>query len=186
MSTSEHRPWLWLVGGLGIGLMFGVGLLTGLWMSGDSSTMVFPERALNAAAATNSDSFAVATGAIDSDVEGFYTLDFLTGQLQCVVMYRSGKFGGIFTGSILKDLPQAAGKKPHYLMVTGTANFPGQVGQTTPARSVVYILDTTSGKFACYSLAWNSNNANATIPQQGTFIPLDGGVARNVAIRPGS
>ena len=64
-----------------------------------------PEFPLQAATATVGGSFAIATGMIDSDVEGLFVLDFVTGDLQCAVLnFRTGKFNAVFRANVLQDL----------------------------------------------------------------------------------
>ncbi len=41
-----------------------------------------PETVLNASASHGGETFAMATGPVDADVEGLFMLDFLTGELQ--------------------------------------------------------------------------------------------------------
>ena len=53
-------------------------VLSGLW----------PQTPLHATATDRSDTFAIATGAVDDDTEAVYFLDFLTGDLRAVVLGR--------------------------------------------------------------------------------------------------
>ena len=129
---------------------------------------------LHAATAAQNDAYAMATGAIDEDVEGVYLLNFLTGDLQCsVISVRTGVFAGLFKTNVIKDLGMDPAKQPAYLMATGQVNFPRGGGAARQAFSVVYVLDTTSGKFAAYSLPWRRDMANLGRPQMGMLVLMD-------------
>ena len=87
-SWLQRKPVLWLSLGLAMGLLVGVGMfagalvVTGLHRPLARGPMEFP---LYASASHGGDGFAMATGNIDEDVDGLYTLDFLTGDLMCWV-----------------------------------------------------------------------------------------------------
>ena len=81
-----NRPLWMLIVGLSAGLLLGVGMLTGALVTIahlNSDTQRMPEVVLNATASHSGETFAMATGPIDSDVEGLFVLDYLTGELQC-------------------------------------------------------------------------------------------------------
>ena len=137
---------------------------------------------LHADSAVSGDNFAIATGRIDGDVDGVFTLDFLTGELQCAVLgSRTGKFNGLFKGNVVNDL--GVGQNPKYLMVTGRISLPRGVAPARVADSVVYILDTSTGNFATYGLPWRPELASAGRNQGGQLVLLDVGKARNAPIR---
>jgi len=141
---------------------------------------VAPTMAGNASA---NGAMAVATGPIDSDVEGFFTLDFRTGELQCFVFNtRTQQIGGRFRASVSTDLRLDVNTKPSYLLVTGYASFVRGAGVVRPANSIVYVTDTNSGNFAAYSVPWNSNLAKAAKPQVGNLVLLQVGSARPAAV----
>ncbi|MFC1757674.1 hypothetical protein ACFL2H_02765 [Planctomycetota bacterium] len=145
--------------------------------SGSPSTWNLNEKIVRADSATSNESFAMATGPIDQDVDGLITLDFLSGELQCVVLNRrTGKFNGLFKANVSADLGVAQNTK--YLMTTGRLNSPGQGG-----NSVIYVMDTTSGNFAAYGVPWRSDLASTQNPQSGGLILTDVGRARNAPIR---
>lgn len=167
----------WMVGGIGIGLVAGF-LLTS---PRDGAESLFPSRPLYASAAATSDQFAVATGSIDQDVEGYYTLDFLTGDLQCVVVYpKTGKMGARFRANVLGDLPPERGKRPTYLLVTGNATLPAPAKQLQPARSLAYVLDTATGKFAIYGFAYSAADAGNQKVQDGPMNLIGTNTAREI------
>jgi hypothetical protein len=141
-----------------------------------------PERYLHAEAAARGETLAVATGAIDEDVEGLFTVDFLTGDLQCFVLYVKSsapdKVGGRFVRNVVKDLGMEKGKKPRYLLVTGRANFPHGGGAVRPAFSAVYVIDDNTGKWAAYVVPWDRPKVVKGTPQTGTLILVGQGSAR--------
>ncbi len=191
----QKRSWA------GLGLVVAVAVCAGFWLGrsgaprGSASVRAEPDTpdldtpfgsvpVLQAATATNDDSFAVATGRIDEDVEGFFTLDFLTGELQCVVMnYRIAKLNAVFKTNVLKDLGVDQEKAPKYLMATAEVDFPRGGTIARPAQSVVYVLDTVTGNFAAYGLPWRRELAAAGRPQLGVLQLLDVGRARTAALR---
>lgn len=143
-----------------------------------------PPSLLQAASASQADNFAIATGPIDEDVEGLFVLDFVTGELQCVVLnYRTGRFGGLFRANVMQDLASDAAKKPKYVMVAGQINFPRGAAAARPGNSVVYVLDTSSGAFGAYGLPWRRELAATGRGQMAPMILLDVGRARTAALR---
>lgn len=181
--------------GLALGLLAGVGMMMAtrcaVWSQPSGQTGP-PEVILHAESATGCDSMAIATGPVDDDAEGLFTLDFLTGELSCFVLYTKGpaakSIGGRFktnvTAPALLGTP-AAGKKPHYLMVTGKANFV-RGGATTvrPGYSVVYVVDTNTGKWVAFGVPWNPGGSSRGQVQEAALIPLATDNARSAAIRP--
>jgi hypothetical protein len=150
----------------------------------ESLAGLLQEKQLRAATAAVGDSFAMATGPIDEEVEGLYMLDFLTGDLQCVVLnYRTTKFNAIFRTNVLNDLGVDPAKKPKYLMTTGAINIPRGYSVARPANSVVYVLETTTGRFAAYGIPWRRELAATARPQAFTLVLLDVGIARTAALR---
>ena len=136
--------------------------------------------------ATSTDSggtLTVATGKIDNETEGLYVLDSLTGNLYCRVLLSNGSVGGHFKTNVLAALEVEQGKQPNLLMVTGEASFTGRVGATRPARSVVHVVDSSSGKFATYSVMWNPGMAGRYEVQGSELKLLDRGTSRTLPIR---
>lgn len=145
--------------------------------SGNQAAWNLNGQVVRADSATGNESFAMATGAVDQDVDGLMTLDFLSGELQCVVLNRrTGKFNGLFKANVSADL--GIGQNTKYLMVTGRSNSPGQGG-----NSVIYVMDTTTGNFGVYGVPWRTDLASNQSPQSGALILTDVGKARNVPIR---
>jgi hypothetical protein len=175
-----------LLAGLGMGLLVSVGAAcavlqwSGAWEKARIRSL---ETRLHAAASHSSDTLAVATGYIDQGVEGIFVLDFISGYLTCGVLNpRSGQIAGLFRRNVAADLGVVQGKQPKYLMVTGYFDAKGTVSNTRPALSLVYVADSTTGRYVGYMLPWNSQALNANRPQIQNLVPIGGGSARNVAI----
>ena len=156
------RTWGTLAAGVAIGLAIGgalaAGVTFGRWNSQTAGIPGASDLRLKAMAAYGNDNFAVATGVIDNDVEGLYTLDFLTGDLQCyVVNPRNGALGGWFKTNVAKDLPPEGTKKPSYLLVTGTFRVQGAAGNQKPAASLCYVVDGNTGNCVAYSFPWGQS-----------------------------
>ena len=113
-----------------VGLLFGVAFLGGYFVKDSTGpTLLWPENAAMAAGGAQDDSFAMAVGRVDSNVEGVYILDFLTGELTCTVLdYRGGKFRSIFKANVIKDLRIEQVGRRKFLMLSGEVNFPRGVG----------------------------------------------------------
>ena len=118
---------------------------------------------LDATAAVSSEKFSMATGFLSQDAEGLFMLDHNSGLLQCSVMYpRAGTFAGNFTINVHDAL--GATKNARYMMVTGLVDLPSNNANPL-AKSVVYVLNTASGQFACYAVPYNRTMMNANRPQ---------------------
>jgi len=165
MSSSENKQannfnfatkaWFAVVGLVTIGLVAGIGAFVGVQLSNSQSGNPSPLE-LHAATSSYNDAVSMATGSITGEVEGLWLLDKESGQLQCWVLSpRSGAFAGIFATNVAKDLDGGRGK-PELLMTTGNFFYTGgKVANQTPARSVCYVANTTSGMVAGYSLGIN-------------------------------
>ena len=187
MWDSLKRPCGWMLLG---GLLVGAGVVLGLWASGRGGVTHnwaarFPrlrEQVLHASTASGGDNFAVATGAIDQDAEGIFVLDFLTGNLQCSVLNRNTmKFSALFRTNVAKDLGQTKNSK--YQMVTGLVNFRRGGGTYRPGMSVVYVLDSSSGRLMAYGVPWLREAAATGRPQIGSLLPIDALQVRMVQVR---
>ena len=143
------------VTGLGIGLGIAVGLTLGLMAGG-----LWPQTPLHATATDRVDTLAIATGPVDEDVEAIYFMDFLTGDLQSLVMGKNaGQFCGFFTINVAEHLGIDPGKNPRYLMVTGNVNLRRGGSRMQPSQAVVYVAEATSGKVGAYAIPWNPSMA---------------------------
>lgn len=179
------RSGMFLGAGLCLGLCVGVGMMIGTmatYSSLSQPSLQLPETLLQATASHGSDQFAIATGPISSEVEGVFFLDYITGDLTCLVVYpRTGKFSATYKTNVVSDLGIEQGKTPKYVMVTGGADFRAQnTGNLRPANCVVYVADANTGAFVAYGLPWNNAFANTGRPQGGTFTRLINGKAREL------
>jgi len=181
------RPTLMLGAGLTLGLLVGVGMLVGALTASkmqSPASVSFPETLLHATASHSGETLALATGQIDSDIEGLFVLDFLTGDLQCWVIYpRLGKIGAQYKHNVINDLGVQQGKKPSYVMVTGGAEIIRGASANTPAMCILYVADSNTGNVAAYTLLWNRNLHRAGAPQGGGFTLLATGKARMLEVR---
>ena len=133
------------------GVWLGIGLIGGLILGN-----FWPESPLHAVATDRYDTFAMATGPVDEEVEAVYFLDFLTGDLNAVVLGRTGTaFTAFYRYNVLNDLGVDPAKNPHYMMVTGMHNLRRGGARMLPSLSVVYVAEITTGTVAAYAIPWN-------------------------------
>jgi hypothetical protein len=176
-----------LAAGLAIGLTMGGAMTLGVWLGQQGPAAAvsdWSDLKLKAMASHGTDTFAIATGSVDDDVEGLYTLDFLTGDLQCFVINpRTGKFGGWFKTNVASHLGVEKGKKPSYLLATGLINVQGYGGNQRPAHSLCYVVDANTGDVAAFSFPW-AKSATAAGMAQATEMALVGKwKARDINLR---
>jgi hypothetical protein len=173
----------WIIAGTAILLVPSAAML-GWWFAPRSAPSVFPPGLLQAAATDANENFAIATGAISTDSEGFYILDFATGELNCFGLYaRSGQFGAHFTTNVTQHLPRQNAKGQRYLMVTGATDLPGVTSGAPQPSGCVYVLDASTGAFVAYGVPFNRALMNSLTPQQGFLQPLAQGIVRTVPNR---
>ncbi len=180
---------IWLMVGVFAAALAG-GLASG-WLSGGHAGDEHPLaggffKAINAhATATNSsDALIVATGEIDTAVEGIFTLDALTGELRGAVMNPAkGKFVAFYKYSNLaQDFDTA--KNPKFLMVTGLGELRSGYGPgKRAAHCIVYIAEVTSGRVIAYAVPWDQTAAGSPKGFLSTFYKVDAFSARDAAIR---
>jgi len=128
------------------------------------------------ATANMGEKYSIATGQVSDDSEGFFMLDHNSGLLQCIVIYpRSGRFLGQFSVNV-GDALGTSGKGGNYLIVTGGVNFPRASNRPT-APSVIYVLDTVSGNFACYGIPFDRGAVSTNRPQQREMVLINSGSA---------
>ncbi len=151
----HRKNWRWPVA-LAVGLIAGL-MLGGLW----------PSAALHAVATDRCETYAMATGPLDQDIEAVYLLDFLTGDLGAFVLGRQpGLWSGFFRRNVSADLGVDPQKNPKFLMVTGvTAMRRGSGGRTPWSGSVCYVFEVTSGRLAAYAIPWSAPTFAAGQPQ---------------------
>ncbi|MBM4001367.1 MAG: hypothetical protein FJ297_17840 [Planctomycetes bacterium] len=184
------RKWRWrrmhstVLSGLAVGIGMGVMLLAGMWLTGRTPpSHAFPPIPLHASGSSSGQTLAMATGMIDES-EGLFVLDFLTGNLNCFIINwrQPNKFTARFATNVVQVLGVEQGKKPDYVMVTGTMDFRQGAAFTRPAGSIVYVADANTGNFAAWAIPWNRQLANTGASQQGPLVLLDIGKARNLEI----
>lgn len=160
-------------------------LIAGFWLGSTqpSRQATAPLPPMLAAAAAASDNLAVATGQVSDDAEGIFFLDFITGDLQCLVYYpRQGAFGARYFANVQPHLG-GGGKNAKYLMVTGQAVTRASSGGARPGASLVYVTDVTSGLFAAYAIPWDQSLEASGREQSGPMIYVGGGPIRNYQLR---
>lgn len=132
---------------------------------------------IDATASAIGDEFSMATGQVSQDAEGVFVLDHASGLVQCNVLYpRTGQFGAAFQANV-KDALGGGGKNSKFLMVTGSAQFPGGASRGS-ANCVLYVLDQSTGGYACFGIPFNESAVNARTPQMGIMVLLAVGQAR--------
>jgi hypothetical protein len=169
----------------GLGLTLVAAVVGGFWLGTNTKTEASLPL-LHASTSAASSSMAVATGQISDNVEGIFFLDYVTGDLQCLVYYpRIGVFGARYTANVLDRLP-ANGRNAQYLMVTGTAIPTGTTGAARPGSTLVYVTDATSGTFAAYAVPWDRTAEAGGRLQSGPLVFIGGGPIRDFQLAPGS
>jgi len=117
--------------------------------------------AVHAVSANSDEAFAVCTAPVDGSNEGFFVLDFQTGDLSGGVLNQStGTFSGAYRCNVLTDLgfEPGAAKQPRFLLVSGMSNL--RRSQAGPlGQSVLYVTDSSTGRTAAYGIPWNSQQA---------------------------
>lgn len=127
--------------------------------------------------------FAIATGFVDGEIEAFYFLDFLTGDLRAaVVSRRTAEFVAFFEKNILEDFGTLP-KNPKFLMVTGMANIPRGQAAFQVGSGFIYIAEASSGTVNAYAVPWNASLNNKGEPQRGSFVRVAGGSFRTAFVR---
>lgn len=139
-----------------------VGALAGSWWTGGVAPRSFQALPLvHAVSATADDAFAVCTAPIEGGFEGFFMLDFQTGDLSGGVLNQAtGTFTGTFRKNVLADLgfEPGAAKQPRFLLVSGMSNV--RRSQAGPlASSVLYVTDSSTGATAAYGIPWTQQQA---------------------------
>jgi hypothetical protein len=154
--TKKQRYWL---SAAAIGLASGL-VLGGYW----------PHTPLHAVSTDRADTFAMATGPMDSDVEAVFILDFLTGDLKAMVLGKqAGTFSGFFECNVAKDLGVDPQKNPKFMMVTGVINL-RRTGRQQFGNSFCYVAEITTGKMAAYAVPWVASAFSSGQAQTGSLV----------------
>ena len=134
----------------------------------------------------------MATVPIDDEVEGVFILDCLAGQLGMSMMGQMGNFQSDRVGQfslpmavrpILNDFGIKPGKNPRFLMVSGLVRNQRRAGSHQQSRSLVYVMEITTGKVIAYAFRWTGSVSRIA---SGTIEPLDGILLRPDATGGGS
>lgn len=116
---------------------------------------------VHAVSANSDEAFAVCTAPIDGSTEGFFVLDFQTGDLSGGVLNQAtGTFTGSYRCNVLADLgfEPGAAKQPRFLLVSGMSNL--RRSQAGPlGQSVLYVTDSSTGRTAAYGVPYNAQQA---------------------------
>jgi hypothetical protein len=144
-----------------------IGVAVGLMLSG-----LWPHVPLYAVATDRSESYAMATGPVDNEVEGVYFLDFLTGDLTALVLGRQARvWTGVFNTNVSQDLKVDPQKNPKFMMVTGMVALRRSGGsRLQPSASICYVAEVTSGKVAAYAIPWSPSMYAAGQMQNGNLV----------------
>ena len=145
MARSRQYRWL---------IVLGIGLLGGLILGG-----IWPHTPLYAVANDRVDTFAMATGPLDADIEAVYFLDFLTGDLTAVVLGKQpNTWTGYFHTNVSEDLAVDSQRNPKFMMVTGVVALRrGGGSRQQPSSAMCYVAEITSGRVAAYAVPWSPN-----------------------------
>ncbi len=155
-SLNNHFAWL------------AIGLIVGFVLSG-----LLPRTPIHAVATDRIDTFAIATGPVDSEFEAVYFLDFLTGDLRaCVLGKNAGVFTAYFNYNVLQDLGVDPTRNPRFLMVTGMAAIRRGAARMQPSVSVVYVAEVTTGNVAAYAIPWSPTMHAANQPIMAPLVPV--------------
>jgi hypothetical protein len=139
-----------------------IGVVGGLVLSG-----YWPQTPLHAMATDRTETFGMATGPLDAEVEAVYFLDFLTGDLRAVVLGKQpGVWSGFFQANVAADLGIDRQRNPKFLMVTGMASLRrGGGSRLQPSSGICYVAEVGTGKVAAYAVPWSPTMYAAGQPQ---------------------
>jgi hypothetical protein len=154
-------------------------LAAGMTVSG-----LMPYSPLHAVGNAGGDSFAIATGPMDEEVEAIYFLDFLTGDLSAAALNpRLGRFNSLFQINVLASMQIDVSKNPKFLMITGILGMRRGAGPGV-AQSVVYVAESTTGRVGAFVAPWDRAASTAGRPVRGALRLLDVAQMRTTVLRP--
>ena len=147
-----------------------IGLAAGFF-----SSRLWPNTPLYAVSTDRVDTYGIATGLLDANVEAVYLLDFLTGDLRAVVLGRdallTGGWTGFFDINVAADLDIDPQKNPKFMLVTGQLNLQRKGGsRAQPNAAAVYVAEVTTGKIAAYVVPWMPSLYAASQMQSGRIV----------------
>lgn len=137
-----------------------------------------PPEFLAATASHGGSNMAVSTGQVAENGEGFFALDFVTGDLKGWVFNPARGNAGLFMTNVQSQLGPVS-KNPEYLLVTGVAMSAQIGGNLRTGGSLVYVVDMRSGYFAAYSVPWDRAVENGSGNQMNSFLFVTGGQIRD-------
>jgi hypothetical protein len=109
--------------------------------------------------AMGGETFAACTASIDNATDGFFLLDFETGDLTGGVLNpNTAKFTVAYRHNVLKDLGFKPGGAPKFVMVAGRMSFGGTAGNRM-GQAVIYVTDASTGVSAAYGIPWSSQQS---------------------------
>lgn len=170
-------------------LLLGAGFFMGRWSDAEQpargweglrglATSQVPPALLQATATHGTTTMAVCTARIDEESDGFFALDYLTGDLKGWVFNpRTGSFGGLFATNVAQFLGPP-GKNAEYLLVSGHVQPPASGTTTRSASMILYVVDVRGGQFAAFSVPWDKSMKNAGATQANVLVPVGGDVIR--------
>lgn len=151
------------------------GLVAGLCIS-----YFWPHEPVKAASNDRDAKFGIMTTPVAINVDGVFVLDYLTGRMSgAVIEQNSGKFTHTYARSVAADFSVDPKATPHYAFVGGRAALAGR-GGVSPATSVIYVGELSSGKVMAYGI--NYKITRRPIPTQ-PFVPLDAFQFREATVK---
>jgi len=149
------------------------GFLAGSLMGGRTPLAGRPMA--RAMSSLSDESFAVCTTPLDMNSEGFFMLDFETGDLTGGVLNQNtAKFTTVYRHNVLTDLGFKPGQvqNPRFLIAPGRISFGGNSGGRM-AQSVIYVTDGTTGVTVAYGIPWSPQQTGSGKPVTAELVPLD-------------
>ena len=152
-----------------------LGGVIGLVVGRSSQRPIVP--VVQAMTAVTDDTFAVCTamlaGGLGGGTEGFFLLDFLTGDLSGGVLNAAtSTFGVTYRHNVLADLGFQPGqaKDPRFLLVAGQADL--RRGRAPLAPTVLYVTDCSSGTTVAYGIPYSAQKTGGPVGPL-RLVPLD-------------
>ena len=160
----------WLLAAV-VGLIGGVALCQ-FW---PRTEFEIPIRAM---ATDRIDTFGMATGALDTELEAVYFLDFLTGQLTAVVVGKQGGIFGTLQADAARDLQVDPQKNPKFMMVTGFANLRRSGSRLQWGTALCYVAEVTTGQVVAYAVQWSPTMYQSGQPSLASLVKVGTGSFR--------
>jgi hypothetical protein len=174
MAWWKKYRWLFAVS---VGLVGGVALCQ-FW---PRNSFEIPIRAM---ATDRIDTYGMATGALDSELEAVYFLDFLTGQLTAVVVGKQGGIFGVLQADVAGDLRVDPQKNPKFMMVTGFANLRRAGSRLQFSSALCYVAEVTTGQVAAYAVQWSPTMYQSGQPAMASLLCVGKGSFRGAISGP--